>query len=376
MTAEGQYQKLLDKIFGENAITIPLKGNKNDIIGAFMHKEDSNLFLNNFENRLIRLRDKYKSSTGNYYKLLEKIKNVSIDRNWEGAYSELVALDILNEFTTDAIDLDTEILGKDCFANECGKKGSDEDGYWRDYDAYFDIKTLADPVKQILNNIIDKAKANLQVIPIDIQYDYQADVDSTLYENNTAKLTQELSNCLRLKKKTLSSNIVDGLTYHIQWEAGVNIGESSYNPFRHAAENKNLFLKRYAAKFSKRKPTFIVMVYFPWFKEVISDFCDMNKIFYRTIARRTFCQYLHSNSKMSMLNNAYSNTTTIRKLSKYLSGIIFIEDLSIKKDSYNIYIYINPNAKYKLRHSMKIYFDELFRRATSSEYDDFEYDNY
>lgn len=102
----------------------------------------------------------------------------------------------------------------------------------------------------------------------------------------------------------------------------------------------------------------------------------MNKIFYRAIARRTFCQYLHSNSKMRMLNNAYSNTTTIRKLSKYLSGIIFIEDLSIEKDSYNIYIYLNPNAKHKLQHPMKIYFEELLRRATTSDYDDFEYDNY
>ena len=52
---------------------------------------------------------------------------------------------------------------------------------------------------------------------------------------------------------------------------------------------------------------------------------------------------------MSTILPKFTGTETVFEVSNYLSGIIFIDDLSINEDKYSCHIYTNPNAKHKLR---------------------------
>ena len=126
------------------------------------------------------------------------------------------------------------------------------------------------------------------------------------------------------------------------------MAEKTYNPFQHA-ENYNKTFFNYGNKFLKDAPTIIVLVVFPWYNNLITDFADFNRIFYRAITRRFFCQYRYSTTKFNTFNSSFTGEQTLYEMSRYLSAIIFLEDntiLSISPDSMNVksFIYFNPNA--------------------------------
>ncbi len=376
-TAEELYQSFVDEIFGKDVLSIPLNGKSNPVIGSLSHPNEFLVFKKNFKERLIRLKGIYETRSSDYTKLLEKVKNVALENNWEGAYSELVALDVLNKgLPCKGIELDKAVEGEKCFARECGKDSSDEDGYWEDFDAFFDVKTFSDPILGILNNAVISAKKQAGITEnFSVLFSYDADRSADEIQRNVGHLISELKSILPSKPRSFSSKVVPNLEYSLLWTTGINSGETTYDPYRHAMNSKDIILSRYAAKFVKRKPTFIIMVHFPWFKEVVSSFDGMNKVFYRALSRRTFCGYLHSNAHMNELISSYSSTTTVRNLSKHLTGVIFIEDESIKKDSASCYVFLNPNAKNSNR-SQYPYLLNLASYGDDGLYDDMKYDNY
>lgn len=376
MTHEEGYQMFLDSILGTDSIKIPLNGNRNDVIGAINHAGEFQTFKANFKSRIDKLSKIYRNTTS-YQTLLNTIKQVADDKNWDGAYAELTALDVLSSsYLAGKIELDITLPGKESFALEWGKQKTNEDGHWIDYDAYFDVKILSDPVEAILKNIINEAHKKMNNKGCcSVLVGNAKDNGGTLYKNNFHAILGELCDGMKAKSKFVKSSVIPELCFNIDWDLRVNSAISTYNPYRHAENTKNLVLERYTYKFMKRKPFFLVFVNFPWFNQVINDFDGMNEVYYRAIARRTFCQYLHSNTKMSDISEKYRGKEYARTVVKYLSGIIFIDDDSIKSNEHSCYIYMNPNRKNK-QSLIEEYLQSIANLSKKGIFDDFAYDNY
>jgi len=367
--ANKHYQALLRNILGADSINIPLNGESNNLIGALAHKGDFEDFKSNFELLLKDLKEKYEIDS-----IRETLTKIANSKTWMGAYAELVALSVLkNDYSGDIL---TNVTLKEemSFAKECKKKFTNEDGYWRDFDVYFDTKILSNPIKAILKGIENRAL--VKASPTDqcsILAEYPMDDDDAEYSKNIAQIEKELVDALTTKKTFVKISTLKKLSFRLHWGSGINSVTMEYSPFRDVEKSKDLILKRYANKLLKNKPFFLVFVNFPWFHQVVKDFAKMNECYYRALARRTFIQYEHSREKAKNKIEKYTGKESMRLLARRLTGIIFIEDHSINetKDKYHTYVYLNPNAHNKCK-SMKLYLEQLANKM----YDDFQYDNY
>jgi hypothetical protein len=172
------------------------------------------------------------------------------------------------------------------------------------------------------------------------------------------------------------SSIVDGLQFQLDWTHGVLVTETSYSAYRHAEEFHRLaFL--HAKKFVIARPFFLTFVVFPWFNNNVTDFHAANKIFYRSFARRVFCQYRHDPTQLSAWYSKFTGNETIHAVAEQLGAILFLEDNSIMgMDSEDVnvagFYYENPNGlRSPTQGMMKTHLHSLVR-----EYDYFEHDNY
>jgi hypothetical protein len=367
--ATKNYQTLLDTIFGSGITKVPLKGESNNVIGALAHNGDYDEFKDNFRKLLIDLKSKY-----NVNSIKQALVEVADSKNWEGAYAELVALSVLKNDYSGVIETDVTLKEGAGFAKECGQNFTNEDGYWKDYDVYFDVKILSDSIKEVIDGIIERAEKKAGVKGIcNVLAEYPLDDEADEYIKDLAKIEQELVIGLKAKETAVRISIIPRLLFRIKWGSGVNSTISAYSPYRHAEHTKDIVLKRYAKKLLKSKPFFLVFVNFPWFKQIVNDFANMNEYYYRALSRRTFVQYEHSKDKASEIIRGYKGKDTKRHLARCLTGIIFIEDHSAKVDDklYKTFVYLNPNAKNKAM-NLRSYLDQLPNEML----EDFSNDNY
>lgn len=384
------YQDFLNEIFDEGGVVIPKKYEDNNITGTFKYPFEYCTFKRLLYQRYSRLKKTYEN-TDYYKRLLVKIKEVANRQNWKGAYAELVAYDILNrQKLAEPIALENSLAAETSIAQHMNKSNKNKinvnlDGYISEYELYFDVKILADTVSEILDKVINQAlrKAGIEKKRCNILPEYDLVKNDSYYSNCVKSLSDELAKGISDKNglNYVKSNIVENLAYRIKWGGGVNFREGSYDPYRNAEEMKDALIFRYAKKFLLDKPFFLVMVNFPWYNQLHDNSFDMNPVFYRSLARRTFMEYRYSKKKMDEMlkkydgNSSFDGDLTVNEVSRKLSGIVFIDDLSIKEDAYNCWVYINPNADNKSPR-IRSYIDELLRKAKDGIYDDFEYDNY
>lgn len=373
MTDKENYQKIVDSIFGPGIVSIKLDTTTNHVIGA-LNSSQFQVFTDAFRDRLTRLHKRY-MGTSSFNSLITVVQQISDEKNWDGAYGELSAYDILTSSIPTTIELDQTLAGDKTFAKEWGKTESNEDGYWKSFDSFFDVKILSDPskaiIKKVINSAIAKAgsKKKCTILP-----EYNLEEPESEYQLKIPQLINELTSALCSSPSTsfYQSKEISHLSYRIHWGGGVNSAENSYNPYLHAEKTKDLLFKRYTYKILKRKPFFIVFVNFPWFEQLVQDFDKMNEVYYRALSRRTFCQYLHSNKKMKDIYPKYANSSdTIRKVSMHLTGIVFIEDYSVTGEENKVFTYLNPNAKHYHR-SMDYY----LRGISNGVFETFAFDNY
>lgn len=377
------YQDFVDRIFGNSVVKIKPDVD-NNVIGTLKYTTDFLCFKKNLESRLMRLKDRYAGSPS-FNDLIKTVALVADSKNWEGAYAELVAYDVMsNDYLHDAIELNKTLPVSESFAGEMGGKETNEDGFIGEYNLYFDVKILADTVGGILKGIINEAikQANQDSI-CNILPEYPLDDDEWDYQIHRSQLMEELRDYLIANKPSdnkgkacMGSHIVPHLSFRINWGGGINSSAGAYNPYRHAEECKHLIFKRYTKKFMKNNPCFLVMVNFPWYNNKINSFINADEVFYRSLSRRTFCEYKHLQTKMSAIEPKYIGSETVFEVSNYLSGIIFIDDHSIKEDQYSCHIYMNPNAKNRLKYGSSYLQQIVALGDNRGIWDDLEYDNY
>jgi len=377
------FQNLCNEVFGVNIV--PIKpAPSNNIIGTLCYKDEYIEFKKNLKNRLVRLRDKYQGTLF-FNDLLTTIKNVADYNNWEGAYAELVAYDILwNKFVSSPLSLNNTFPASESYAQEMGYKETNEDGFIPDMNLYFDVKILSDTVGHILKGIIDKSLKNTnQRVQCSILPEYPLDDDEDDYNGrNRGLLCKELTTYLAKnnQKKTgtffFKSLILPRLGYRIQWGGGINSTESCFNPYRHAEETRHLVFKRYTKKIMKNQIFMLVFVNFPWYNNKIIDFGGHDDIYYRSLARRTFCEYKNSKELLRNIVKNYQGDQTIFEVSRHLAGIIFINDNSIKEDSYKVNVMLNPNTIHNTDSVIDYLRHLVCHGVKGSIIDDFRYDNY
>ena len=377
------YQNLCDNVFGVGVVKIK-PASSNNIIGTLNYLDDYTEFKENFTKRLKRLKKRF-HGTPAYTALLEQVKQVADPKNWEGAYAELAAYDVMwNDFVMTPLELDKTMPATDSYAPEMGHRATNEDGYLPDYGLYFDVKILADTVGAILKGVITEAiKQSGQTARCDILPEYPIDDDDEEYGGaNRRLLLNELIDFLKAYntvskgKKLFRSRVIPRLAYRVLWGGGVNTAIHEYSPYRHAEEMRHLVFKRYTKKIMKNEMFVLVLVKFPWYNNLVSSFIDADHVFYRSLARRTFCEYLNDSTLMSSIVPKFMGKETVDEVSRHLAGIVFIDDNSIKEDSYSCNVILNPNAL-NTHERARDYLMHLVQKGDKRGlFDDLRHDNY
>ena len=180
MNAKENYQTILDSIFGSGAVCIQIDDSWNNITGALNDAGNYGVFAVNFKKRLERIRNYY-AGTESFKHIQTLLTEVANPRwaNYTGAYAELSAYDCLQSpMRKQAIVMDKDVDANDTYALQMGKTVTNADGYFAEFDAYFDVKRMADNARILINNIIDVAKKRASVKSnVLINAEYQIDTD-------------------------------------------------------------------------------------------------------------------------------------------------------------------------------------------------------
>lgn len=383
-----EYQKLVDFVFGKGVIKINSSTSPtNNIIMNWSDLYNGEKFRAVFFNHIFELKNKLHSKN-NTSALHNLIKGIADDKNWGGAYAELVAYNILNNNVINNLEIDVTKEASFSLANKMIKKdgkprsNTNYDVYIPDFDVCMDIKSFTDTAGIILDNIIKKVlsqprfiKEQLSILPeyplVDAEDKYEPHVKDLQDE-----LSSQLDDLLKTDCKTrlYKSTIVDGLSFRIS-RGRNNSRISEYGPYQRAEVLRDMVIKRYCDKLPIDTPFFLVMVNFSWYNQVDSDAFNFNRELYRSIARRTFLQYKNADVQIKTLNPLYIGDENASDAVKLLTGIIFIDDNSIKENSYNSYIYLNPYAKNK-RPTLDLYLEEISRNSQKRDFDNFAHDLY
>lgn len=375
------FSQMVDSVFGPGSCTLDQTTQQTNIIlGALASTDNFHAFQANFRARLIRLNEAYRSHESRKV-LLTQVNQVADSKNWQGAVAELAAYDLFNskrDFLCDSPRLDVSIDVNDSLCQFYGMKEANLDIHFEDFDVYSDVKVLKDNVSEILEGIRREVLPDPS-IPL-VKFQYSMDIG---YELVQAKRQQVLRTFQDALKNGSTPEHIDctaeipGLVAFLDWSKGMLLTESSYSPFRHAEELHRLpFL--HAKKFVTTRPFFLTFVVFPWFNTLINGFCDSNTVFYRSLARRAFCQYSNDSAEFRNWYPQFSGIETISEIAKHLGGIFIIEDHSINgidPDNTNTqgFYYENPNARLRpSKSAMELY----LRQVATNGYDDFSYDNY
>ncbi len=380
MNDSENYKDVVENIFGKGTCNIDVtKLVTNNVIGALNHTQFA-AFTTSYKKRLERLNSLY-SGHGNFQDLLNTINQVADDKNWEGAYAEIVAYDYLNsnnDCLNEPINLEKTVPATETIAENFGYQNANFDGEYKDFNTYFDVKILSDKAGIILSGIFKDVQKKTGRSNFSISPEYPLDIDFEVFQNNRKQLLDELLSSFTgtQEPSSINSQVIPDLRYAIMWGSGVLMTESTYNPYLHAKNHHNLLFK-HAKKFSKVNPSLIIFVIFPWFSEKISSLGKANEIFYRSFSRRFFCEYAAKPTKAKDIFKKYIGEDSVFEVTKKLSGVLFLEDKSITADTptaQNVegYAYLNPNADKKIGRG--IFIDYL--HSLRFHIDDFEYDNY
>ncbi|MBF0548791.1 MAG: hypothetical protein HQM08_30490 [Candidatus Riflebacteria bacterium] len=236
-------------------------------------------FTTSYKKRLERLNSLY-SGHGNFQDLLNTINQVADDKNWEGAYAEIIANDYLNsnnDWLSEPINLEKTVDATETIAGNLGYQNVNFDGEYKDFNICFDVKILSDKSGIILSGIFKDVQKKTGRSNFSISPEYPLDIDYEEFQNNRKQLLDELLSFLTGDKepRSISSQVIPDLRYAIMWGSGVLMTESTYNPYLHAKNHHNLLFK-HAKKFSKVNPSLIIFVIFPWFSEKISILGNAN----------------------------------------------------------------------------------------------------
>ena len=373
MNAKENYQTILDSIFGSGAVCIKIDDSWNNITGALNDAGNYGVFADNFKKRLERIRNNY-SGTDAFKHIQTLLAEVANPRwaNYTGAYAELSAYDCLQSpMLKQAIVMDKDVDANDTYALQMGKTVTNADGYFAEFDAYFDVKRMADNARILANNIIEAARKKASVKSnVLINAEYQIDTDYAFFEEHFADFVNELADELSTHCRTFTSNIYP-VTFKVSTNGMVST-TSTYNPEEHA---KNILhqLFSYTNKFVKNKPFFLVLIKLPWYNNLVNSSWDYNQKFYAELARKFFNDYDSKPDLMTSMISHYKGGETIDEVTRKVTGIIFIDDQCILGDADSLtqtqaFVYLNHRADNVVTSDMDNYLKSIKNSGSNGVY--------
>lgn len=368
-----RYQGVLDSIFGRDECSVRLKqSHVNNFVGAVVFAGNSPYFkfAAAFKQRLRRLHAIYESNSLNRSAVLRLATDVA-SASPEGPYGELACLDFMNRgyrhYFGDPVDIEINLPISETFRSlHKPRRICNLDGKIDCFNLHYEVKSLIDVTNGILENIVRQLRLKHQAIIVperDTTFNYAH------LQQRVKTLTQELDNVLTKKQTFLQSTTVPGLRFRIGWPPAVVRSSASVNPFQ-MAEHRHWLFFDYAYKFLHSKPFLLVITVPPWSNPYHLRLANMNETFFRSVCRRIFCGYMHSQLVQPEYNETYW------KISKAISGILFLElndDLGDKPEpQIEPYLYLNPNANCAIDGR----FIDFIVSSQRGFLDDFRYDNY
>jgi hypothetical protein len=307
----------------------------NNVIGALCSKDSFPVFRENYQERIKRLYNAGLSNKKLQNNIVHNIKTIA-SKEWAGAYAELCALDYFLYHLKSEIETNYTINASDTLAREMNMKKSNYDIFLREFDILMDTKILLNKTEDILNGIFKDFREQIGAMDLLIIPEYSPDDDFSIYQDKRKEILDELIRATNVKmqmpKGRVESEVIDGLTYTFAWKSGSYFSESKYSPYEHA-KNHHTLLFKHAKKFCIRRPTILVFVIFPWFSESSLVIEDSKKIFLKMFCHHFFYDYMDSPKLAKNFNQQIESNISAYNVTKSLSGIIFLEDMSIT--SYN-----------------------------------------
>jgi hypothetical protein len=379
------FKALLERVWGKEAATLPgtIKGT-NNVIGA-LNNSQFETFTENFIARLKRLARVYSAFGHDRQSVMNTVRQIA-SRTWEGAFAELTAYDYFNcrsagwQSIVGNVATNVNIDGARTYARHFGRPGdANLDGQFRPYEVFFDVKAFKDNVKEILEGVYDEVHRCYASDKPEIAAEYPLALHYEGLQLKRSALVNELVNAFdpRHRSTFFKSSVLPEFSFRAKWGAGVLMTTHEHDPYD--------FAKRYyfdvfnhADKFVRDRPSFIVYVVFPWYNLLTEGFEGHNERFYRSFARRVFCEFRHLKHLMSSRIPGFTGPPTIWEVSQDLSAILFLEDKTIRGDSDEMtktdaYCYVNPNAKNPICRGI---FEEAINGFPRRVFDTFGYDNY
>jgi hypothetical protein len=249
-------------------------------------------------------------------------------------------------------------------ANILNQKGSDLDGKLTfSSDVFFDIKGFG-----FQENMVERLTKRLEAdipgkwIAAQGSWDVSAETLENLLATGYVPLRDELHQNLTAKR--------DVLEFIKRDTRPVQVSRRSVDPYQFAAENSS-YLFRFAKQFCRNHPFFLIVAYHPWFggQSLNTNFADFTPTATRSLARRTFIQFLHDASPIFDVTKADA--------SKLLAGIGFLDiwqPAGTTKKHRILRLYLNPYATHPID---RLTIDSLgLHDPQSVAVDDFRFDNY
>lgn len=380
------YRALVAQYFGTEASSKSKTDETNVVLASLNGPDDDNAFRHNFAGRLQRLSTLYPPGDLSRTPLLRGVNELATRKNWEGAYAELAAYDYFhgqNHWIAPPFALDRSIDGSRTFTGELGKKGpANLDIHFTTLDIYADVKCLKDNVADALDGVYAEAFPD-QIARPDIVAQHPKDMAYEELIAHRKVVINELVNATSGGQQPtfVKSKAVPNLEFALKWGPGTLVTRSGYSAYRHA-EHTHQLVFRYARKFLRDRPSFITLVNFPWFNQTTSHFRGANVTYYRSFARRVFCQYRHDARLFRDIAPKFAGSETIYEVTRKVSALLFLEDHLYRDPSENEddvngvhgFLFVNPNADHHLRSAA--YPADYFGGLRSTALDTFEHDNY
>lgn len=302
------------------------------MISALSHPTEFVTFKKNFEERLRRLGAAVQVDITLGTEVLAAVNRIA-DAGWDGAYAELCSLDYFlaaSETGPGKIVLDRTVPASATLASEMGMQNANHDLSFPSLGISMDTKLLSDKTGEILDGIFRDYRTAKKIKNLLIVPSYDLADDFAQYSANRRALLGELVDGVdpAVQPSTLNSAVIPGLSYTFAWNVGVYFGESSYSPHEHARRHHPL-LFGHAKKFCRDEPSLITFVIFPWSGEKVFPFEDTKRTFLKKFGEHFFNDYLNSGDCATKFNKKFKSSISAGDVSRYLSGVIFLEDNSI-----------------------------------------------
>jgi hypothetical protein len=355
---------------------------ENPVTSAAGNPSDNNTFLDRFGARLARLWVAF-PRTEDQKTLMEKLANIGTS-GWMGPFAELAAYDFLVRLDP-TLRIEVTPTGM-VLGEQAGKGRSSLDGMLPMFgDLHVEVKALTDVSARVIASIREQvAVAHPNVL---LDFTYPADLGQRDIAGHLRDLVQEISGAI-LGTKPFVHHQPSGVQVRLHYDRpAVRMAEHDYDPYRQAERWRYAPFEKWH-QLVVTAPNLRVMAVHPWFNFINhGDFAGIRQTFFRSLARRVFCDLTKQTEPLSTyVPDAVRWTGTVADAARRLSGILFIVDHTAGREDETLltpadvmegYLYENPNT-FEPNHAGSIFrhLRDLDESHLIRDYDGFGYDNY